>query len=68
VPGNLWRPADGPEEKDFGAHGRFDDRAKHRAVQPWASHNRPLLALAAASLIALRFRAVRAGTRRAKGR
>ena len=26
-PENLWEPADGVDGRDFGAHGRFDDRA-----------------------------------------
>jgi NAD(P)-dependent dehydrogenase (short-subunit alcohol dehydrogenase family) len=26
-PENLWHPADGPDGRDFGAHGAFDDRA-----------------------------------------
>ena len=26
-PENLWEPADGADGRDFGAHGRFDDRA-----------------------------------------
>ena len=27
APANLWEPADGPDGRDHGAHGRFDDRA-----------------------------------------
>jgi NAD(P)-dependent dehydrogenase (short-subunit alcohol dehydrogenase family) len=45
-PENLWAPADGPGGRDFGAHGIFDDTAKERSVQVWASqHRAPLLAL-----------------------
>jgi NAD(P)-dependent dehydrogenase (short-subunit alcohol dehydrogenase family) len=29
-PANLWEPADGPDGRDFGAHGRFDDRSHRR--------------------------------------
>ncbi|MEP6560628.1 MAG: SDR family oxidoreductase, partial [Nakamurella sp.] len=31
APVNLWEPADGPDGKDFGAHGIFDDKAKNTA-------------------------------------
>jgi NAD(P)-dependent dehydrogenase (short-subunit alcohol dehydrogenase family) len=47
-PANLWRPADGPSEPDYGAHGRFDDRAKPRSLQLWASQHHGLVAAAAA--------------------
>src|SRR5206468_2018892 len=30
-PDNLWKPL----PRDFGAHGRFDDRAHTRSVQAW---------------------------------
>jgi NAD(P)-dependent dehydrogenase (short-subunit alcohol dehydrogenase family) len=49
-PENLWRPADGPRGQDFGAHGRFDDQAKRRAPQLWASHHHGMLGAAAAVL------------------
>ena len=32
-PANLWEPADGPEGRDFGTHGRFDARALRRSFQ-----------------------------------
>ncbi|PYC70610.1 short-chain dehydrogenase [Streptomyces tateyamensis] len=35
-PDNLFEPVDA--RQDFGAHGRFDDRAKAHSVQQWASH------------------------------
>ncbi|MFD8413819.1 hypothetical protein ACFV2Q_18995 [Streptomyces sp. NPDC059650] len=35
APDNLHAPADG--ERDFGAHGRFDDRARSRSTQQWAA-------------------------------
>jgi NAD(P)-dependent dehydrogenase (short-subunit alcohol dehydrogenase family) len=48
-PENLWEPADGPEGKDFGAHGIFDDHAKSRSTQLWISQRRaPLLGTALA--------------------
>jgi hypothetical protein len=38
-PANLWKPADGSEGRDYGAHGLFDDRSKGRSVQVWASQH-----------------------------
>jgi NAD(P)-dependent dehydrogenase (short-subunit alcohol dehydrogenase family) len=38
-PENLWEPADGPDGRDFGAHGAFDDRAKDRSWQQELSHH-----------------------------
>ena len=46
-PENLWEPADGPDGHDFTAHGSFDDRAKSRSFQLWASQHHGLLAAAA---------------------
>jgi NAD(P)-dependent dehydrogenase (short-subunit alcohol dehydrogenase family) len=34
-PNNLWEPVPG----DFGAHGRFDDRAVDRSLQWWAAEH-----------------------------
>jgi NAD(P)-dependent dehydrogenase (short-subunit alcohol dehydrogenase family) len=54
-PVNLWDPADGPDGRDFGAHGIFDDTSHSRAPQLWASHHHDQLAAAvggAASLAA----------------
>jgi len=42
-PDNLFRPVAG----DHGAHGPFDDRAKPRSLQLWATTHRGRLALAA---------------------
>ncbi|GAA3834705.1 SDR family oxidoreductase [Sphaerisporangium flaviroseum] len=42
---NLWQPAD--ENRDYGAHGGFDDRAKDRSVQVWLSQHRGLIAAGA---------------------
>jgi NAD(P)-dependent dehydrogenase (short-subunit alcohol dehydrogenase family) len=44
-PANLWEPVPG----DHGAHGRFDDRARRRSVQLWATTHRGILSLAAAA-------------------
>ncbi len=44
APANLWEPADGPDGRDFGAHGVFDDRSHDRDPQLWASHHHGLLA------------------------
>ena len=51
APENLWEPADGPNGHDFGTHGIFDDRAKDRAPQLWASHHHGLLAAAATVVV-----------------
>ena len=47
APANLWEPADGPGGHDYGAHGRFDDQAKSRSPQLWASRHHGLLGAAA---------------------
>jgi len=42
-PANLWEPAD--QERDFGAHGVFDDRSHGRSAQWWiTSHRRAVYA------------------------
>jgi hypothetical protein len=47
-PANLWEPADGRGGQDFGAHGAFDETAKPRSVQVWASqHHKALIGAAA---------------------
>jgi NAD(P)-dependent dehydrogenase (short-subunit alcohol dehydrogenase family) len=46
---NLWDPLPG----DHGAHGSFDERARRRSPQLWATTHRSLLALAGAGLAAL---------------
>jgi NAD(P)-dependent dehydrogenase (short-subunit alcohol dehydrogenase family) len=60
APANLWEPADGPEGRDFGAHGRFDTKAHGRSPQVWASQHHGIIgaaaALGAAGLAALRMR------------
>jgi short subunit dehydrogenase len=51
-PANLWEPADGRSEDDAGAHGEFDDKAKNRSLQLWASQHHGLLAAAGGALAA----------------
>jgi NAD(P)-dependent dehydrogenase (short-subunit alcohol dehydrogenase family) len=51
-PANLWRPVDGPREPDYGAHGRFDDQAKRRSPQLWASQHHGLVGAAAGAALA----------------
>jgi NAD(P)-dependent dehydrogenase (short-subunit alcohol dehydrogenase family) len=50
-PANLWEPADGPREPDYGAHGRFDDRAKPCSVQVWASQHHGTVAAGAVAVL-----------------
>jgi hypothetical protein len=45
-PHNLWEPVAG----DHGAHGRFDDRARSRSLQLWASMHRGWVAAAGLGL------------------
>ncbi len=53
APVNLWNPADGPDGKDFGARGIFDDQAVSSQKQLWASHHHgPLLAAGTAVVTA----------------
>jgi NAD(P)-dependent dehydrogenase (short-subunit alcohol dehydrogenase family) len=50
-PHNLWAPVD--EKHDFGAHGRFDSRARARSWELWMRQRLPgLLAVAAVAGIA----------------
>ena len=42
---NLWAPAD--DDRDYGAHGHFDDRSTGRSYQVWASRHRGLVAVLA---------------------
>lgn len=50
-PANLWEPADG-EGADRGAHGDFDDQAKARSWQLWASQHHGVLAAVGGGLVA----------------
>jgi NAD(P)-dependent dehydrogenase (short-subunit alcohol dehydrogenase family) len=52
APVNLWEPADGPDGKDFGAQGIFDDKATNGRGQLWASHHHGVLAAGAGALTA----------------
>jgi len=55
-PDNLWRALD--EERDFGAHGRFDARARPASWQLWLTeHRRGLTAAALAGVVAIAARA-----------
>lgn len=45
---NLWQPVKGP----FGAHGRFDDRARSRSAELWIRTHMPWMAMGALALAA----------------
>lgn len=51
-PVNLWRPVDDRGGEDFGAHGRFDDRATGRSPQLWASQHHGAVAAMAGGAVA----------------
>jgi NAD(P)-dependent dehydrogenase (short-subunit alcohol dehydrogenase family) len=38
-PVNLWEPADGPDGRDYGAHGIFDDSSHDHSTQVWLSQH-----------------------------
>ncbi len=50
-PANLWEPADGPDGRDFGPHGLFDDQARGRSSQLWASQHHGVLAAGGLALL-----------------
>ncbi|MBA8823117.1 NAD(P)-dependent dehydrogenase (short-subunit alcohol dehydrogenase family) [Saccharopolyspora lacisalsi] len=50
---NLWEPADGPDGRDYGAHGVFDRSSHRHSRQLWASHNHSALAAAGAAVTAV---------------
>ncbi len=50
---NLWEPADGQSGLDYGAHGVFDDNAKSRSFQLWASQHHGSVAAAGAATLAV---------------
>jgi NAD(P)-dependent dehydrogenase (short-subunit alcohol dehydrogenase family) len=50
-PVNLWEPVDGRGDRDFGAHGSFDDEAVNRSLPAWVGR-RPGLAAAGGGLLA----------------
>jgi NAD(P)-dependent dehydrogenase (short-subunit alcohol dehydrogenase family) len=64
-PGNLFQPIDGPDGRDQGAHGVFDQRSHPRSLQLWLTeHPMVLSGLAAGTALAA---GLTAG-RRAQGR
>ena len=48
---NLWAPVD--DERDYGAHGTFDDRASSKSFQVWADTHLSLVGLVLASLVSI---------------
>ncbi len=52
-PHNLWQPVDGEGGGDFGAHGRFDERARNYSKGLALSKARPWIQAAAAGVAAL---------------
>jgi NAD(P)-dependent dehydrogenase (short-subunit alcohol dehydrogenase family) len=50
---NLWRPVDELAGHDHGAHGSFDDKARKRSPQLWASHHHTLVSAGLAGLATL---------------
>jgi NAD(P)-dependent dehydrogenase (short-subunit alcohol dehydrogenase family) len=62
-PGNLWRPADDEDGRDFGAHGEFDQKATTRSLQVWASQHHGLVGAAAGAAAALTLGAIGLGRR-----
>ncbi len=60
---NLWEPADGNDGYDHGAHGVFDEKAKGRSLQLWASHRHGLLGAAGVGLTGLAVSALVKGKR-----
>jgi short-subunit dehydrogenase len=59
-PDNLWHPAD--NDRDFGAHGRFDSRARRRSRQTWLTEHRAATLIGALAAMAA-FVAARTVTR-----
>lgn len=52
APENLWSPADGKHDRDFGARGVFSDRSHTSDPQLWASHHHGIVAAAAGAVAA----------------
>jgi len=52
APANLWRPVDGRDGVDHGAHGRFDARAVSHSPQAWLSRHHAVVGVAAAGVLA----------------
>jgi short-subunit dehydrogenase len=53
APANLWEPADGSGDTDYGAHGIFDRKAHSHDPQLWASQHHGLLAAASVTACAV---------------
>ncbi|QGN58505.1 SDR family oxidoreductase [Nostocoides sp. HKS02] len=51
APKNLWQPSD--RSRDFGTHGRFDEKSTYRSPQAWASQHHGVLGAAAAGVALL---------------
>ncbi|MFI8996745.1 SDR family oxidoreductase [Streptomyces sp. NPDC053542] len=49
APDNLWKPVDGMDGRDHGAHGSFGDASHWRSCQLWATEHARALAVAAAA-------------------
>jgi NAD(P)-dependent dehydrogenase (short-subunit alcohol dehydrogenase family) len=62
-PVNLWEPADGPDGRDFGVHGRFDHRSHTRDPQLFASRHHGALAAAAGAVLGAAALALRSARR-----
>jgi NAD(P)-dependent dehydrogenase (short-subunit alcohol dehydrogenase family) len=64
-PDNLYRPVDGADGRDHGAHGIFDARSHARSAQVWLDQRPRLLSgLAAGVALAAGIAAARRGRRR----
>ena len=50
-PYNLWKPVD--EDRDYGAHGAFDNKAITKSNQLWIDTHRGLLGLVGAGIAGL---------------
>jgi NAD(P)-dependent dehydrogenase (short-subunit alcohol dehydrogenase family) len=49
---NLWEPADDAGQRDFGAHGVFEQQSHPHSVQLWASQHHGVLAAVTTALTA----------------
>lgn len=52
-PDNLWKPLDGEDGHDHGAHGSFDARSRTFSPEAWVSKNREWLGVVTAGLAGL---------------
>ncbi|MFH9425337.1 SDR family oxidoreductase [Streptomyces sp. NPDC017529] len=67
-PENLWRPADGPGGRDFGAHGVFDGSSHPRSPQAALARHPALVSAASAAAGVAAGVALRSVRRRGRGR